>query len=154
MLDFVNRKSLSGKHQKHFPEICLTTESMKIVIETGTPRNEQAGDWYEDEDTGDIHITTTDMPRASVIAIAVHELVEWLLCEDAGITDQQVTIFDAQFESERVAGLHKEKDEAGDDTRSPYRDQHEAATFAERAVCAALNLWWEKHEKDVLRSLE
>lgn len=125
---------------------------MKIVIETGTPRNHQCGDWSRD-DYGTIRICTTDMPIQSQVAVAIHELIEMLLCEESGVTDKQVTKFDSLFEQERLQGKHTEEAEAGDDPRSPYRFQHQSATFAERAACSALQKPWELHECDVLRSL-
>jgi hypothetical protein len=124
---------------------------MKILIETGQPRNYQCGDWFEDQE-GIIKIVTTEMPLKSQVAVAVHELVEKLLCDEAGVTDNQVTMFDAQFENERETGKHAIDAEPGNDPRSPYKTQHEAATFAERAVCAALALDWKEHEQNVLRS--
>ncbi len=108
---------------------------VKIVVETGECRNGECGDWYEEQD-GTIKIRVLDMPLESFIAVAIHELIEKILCDRAGITDQMVTMFDAQ---------HVGMGEAGDDPRSPYREPHGAATFAERAVCGALNLPWDKH---------
>ena len=125
---------------------------MRIIFETGKPRNFQCGDWYRDGD--DIKITTLDMPLKSHVAVAIHELLEMILCEEAGVTDEQVTGFDAWFEKQREYGNQPVTAEAGDDPRAPYKTQHEAATFAERAICAAIGLPWAEHEEAVWKTLE
>lgn len=125
---------------------------MKIVIETGLPRNLNCGDWQELYD-GTIQITVAEMPVKSFAAVAIHELIEFLLCKEAKISDLSVSQFDAQFEQERLTGKHAIEDEAGDDMRACYREQHQSATFAERSACAALRLDWKDHEEAVLSSL-
>lgn len=124
---------------------------MKIRIETGTCRNSQCGDWQRLED-GTILITVVEMPVKSQIAVAIHELIEQILCEEDDVTDTKVTQHDAQFESERSVGKHPLAAEAGADYRSPYRDQHLTAEYVERSVCYALRLPWQKHEHFVQKA--
>lgn len=120
----------------------------RITIQQGSPRNSQCGDWAEDE-YGDIYITISPMARDSYVAVAIHEIIEKLLCDRARVEDGAVTKFDYKFERERAMGLQYEDAEAGDDHRAPYREQHQAATFVERAVCGALGLTWEEHSSNI-----
>lgn len=110
-------------------------------------RNDQAGDWTIGE-----HIVAIsakmDCPE-SELAVCVHELIEAWLCRKNGITDEQVTEFDAMFEKERNEGKHDLFDEAGDDPRAPYFDAHQRATNVEADVCKALGLSWRQHDENV-----
>jgi hypothetical protein len=115
-------------------------------------RNDQAGDWMFPEDGTSLPLICSSAWMTdwrSELAVAVHEMIEALLCEQHGVTDLQVTQHDAMFEEERTKGLHGLYAEAGDDPRAPYRDEHAEATFAERAICAALGLAWGEHERNV-----
>ena len=125
---------------------------MRIIIET-IPHEQQryptCGDWQFEHD-GTLHIKVSEMGCwRSELDVAIHEAIESLLCQEAGITDMQVTQFDIQFEREREAGKHALTDEPGDDSRSPYKTHHEAATFAERACASALGLDWIEHCRTV-----
>lgn len=131
----------------------IIKSGVKIVIDVGECRNAEAGDWYEDKE-GTVHIRTVEMPLYSQIAVAIHELIEYLTCKQAGITDDQVTRFDAQFLKERMAGKHPIEAEAGNDNRAPYHHQHKDATFVERCVCAILGLPWKQHERNVFKAAE
>jgi len=139
-----------------FPGISLDNHSvtnrpdlfrMNFIIQAGPKhliRNEQAGDWHY-WPTGCHALVDNSLTADSQLAVAVHELVEAYLCKKAGITDEAVCAFDKKYEAERKKGKHGENDEPGDDPRSPYREQHMAATHVERAVCAAIGLNWKEH---------
>ena len=125
-----------------------------ISLDKDRIRNDQCGDWYVEEDTEDgserlVAASAIMSDWRSEVAVQVHEMIEALLCKKHGVTDLQVTQFDAMFEEERTKGLHGLYAEAGDDPRAPYRDEHAEATFAERAICAALGLAWGEHERNV-----
>ncbi len=119
-------------------DIIITTSHKSLV------RNDQLGDWHTD---GRILVRVLEdhMPRESELAVAIHELIEAFLCERAKISDEEVCEFDANYEKERSIRLHFPEDEPGEDSRSPYRDEHMAANHVERAVCNALGLTWEQH---------
>lgn len=78
--------------------------------------------------------------------VGLHELVEVWLCQKAGITDEQVTAFDKDFEAKREDG---NTDEPGDDSASPYRQQHRTATLIEMIVADAAGVNWKDHEATV-----
>jgi hypothetical protein len=82
--------------------------------------------------------------------VAFHELIEYALCKQHGITDEEVVDFDLQFEAEREAGLHPNDAEPGDDPRAPYRKEHRFATRKEREMAKELGVKWLSYEKAVL----
>ena len=114
---------------------------MKIVIETiphDSQRYETVGDWYQQG--GDLVIKVSELGDWRMEAmVAVHELVEAILCKNAGVTEDQIDTFDFWFAKTRE---FNEGQEAGDQVRAPYRDQHCYATAVERMLCAALGIPW------------
>jgi hypothetical protein len=81
--------------------------------------------------------------RHSVL-IAVHELVEALLCKAHGVTAEAVDEWDM--------GHGKELDEPGDDVRAPYHREHEFAGCVEQLLAHELNIDWNGYE-DALDAL-
>lgn len=82
--------------------------------------------------------------------IAVHELVEVLICVHKGITQDLVDAFDQNYERERDDGFHEPGDEPGDDPSAPYHFAHSAATGVERVLAVALGVRWKTYEDAVL----
>lgn len=125
---------------------------MNIVIHSVPQhriRAEQAGDWWLfGPNAITIHVLDTLSPE-SQFAVAIHELVEAYLCRKDGVNDEDVSSFDYRYEAERKEGKHGPEDEPGDDPRSPYRKQHSAATFVERAICHAIGLTWDGHNTSI-----
>ena len=99
-----------------------------VVIETLPPdemRYQTDGDWAVDHD-GVLRIQCVDnMPRAEAMLLALHELVEAMLCEAAGVTQEAVDAFDFAFTGDG---------EPGDDPRAPYRRQHRFAALIDHMV--------------------
>jgi hypothetical protein len=83
------------------------------------------------------------------LCIAVHELIEVILCSRRGITQEQVDKFDKDFESKRQEG---NTNEPGDDPAAPYRKEHFFATSIERLLAAELGIDWKEYE-DKINSL-
>ena len=139
---------------------------MKIVIET-IPHEKQryptVGDWYFEptypatnpekgillQPIETLHIRVSklsDWRREALIA--VHELVEVLLCKHEGITQESVDLFDNQFEATRPEDNF---DEPGDDPQAPYVKQHCTATGIERLLAAQLGVNWKEYEAELER---
>lgn len=122
---------------------------MKIIIET-IPHQQQryttVGDWHYEVD-GTLHIKVSELSdKRREQLVAIHELVEVVLCEHAGVTQAIVDEFDKQFEQNRLPG---NEDEPGDDPRAPYGPQHCIATGVERTLAACLEVNWKDYESEL-----
>jgi len=122
---------------------------MKIVIET-IPHEDQryptVGDWqwYSDGNLSIKVSNLSDWRREALIA--VHELVEVLMCKQDGVTEQSVDEFDKNYEANR----HPDNfDEPGDDPSAPYVKQHCVATGIERILAANLGVNWKEYEEEL-----
>jgi hypothetical protein len=73
--------------------------------------------------------------------LAVHELVEAIICYKDGITSEQVDQFDLQY--------NKTDYEPGDDIAAPYYKQHQIAMGFERMLAAELGVDWNKYETEL-----
>jgi len=119
---------------------------MKITIET-IPHTQQryptVGDWFTDTD-GTLVIRVSDLGDSRMEAlVAIHELVEVLLCQHKAIPQAEVDAFDIKFEATRMPG---NTDEPGDDPQAPYKRQHCLATGIERTMASALDVDWSEYE--------
>lgn len=115
---------------------------MKITIVTiphDMQRYPTVGDWLFDK-KGDLTIRVSGLGdwRKEAL-IAVHELVEVLICKHDGVSQKAVDKFDIAFEKARKPG---NEDEPGDDNKAPYRRQHCIATAVERLLAAELDVPW------------
>jgi hypothetical protein len=120
---------------------------MKIIIET-IPHDQQryptVGDWQWKDDGETLTIKVSNMGNWRYEAlVAVHELVEVLLCKQAGVSEEKVDQFDINFEARRTEG---DDSEPGDDAQAPYRDQHCIATGIERILAVQLDVPWKAYE--------
>lgn len=79
--------------------------------------------------------------------VAVHELIEMILTQARGISEQHITDFDKAFEMIRQPG---NTDEPGDDPRAPYQKEHQFATKIERLLAAELGIDWDTYEQTVM----
>ena len=103
------------------------------------------GDWLYRNGTLHIHVSKMHDPRYQQL-VALHELVEVLLCSWRGILPKQVDDFDKAFEAKRKKG---NVDEPGDDLKAPYRHEHFFATSLERLMAAELGVSWPAYDKTV-----
>jgi hypothetical protein len=98
------------------------------------------GDWYESGEIGTVHIMVSKMkdPRYEKL-VAIHELVEMILCDNDGVSESVVDMYDM--------GPGKESDEPGLESNCPYRLQHLHATGIEMLLAAAMDVDWKKYEE-------
>ena len=125
---------------------------MNISIKT-IPHKEHryptVGDWWYNKD-GSIEIRVSKMGNWRYeTLVAVHELVEILICKHCKVTQKKVDKFDIQFENEREQGLHSDTEECGDDPDAPYKFQHDIATGVERILAVMLGVCWRKYEQKI-----
>jgi hypothetical protein len=126
--------------------------ALKINIET-IPHNQQryetVGDWWwEPNGTWEFRISDMGNWRYEML-VAIHELVECVLCRHMGVSQSEVDDFDKAFEAQRPVD---NTDEPGDDSKAPYRLQHCIATGVERIVAAMLGVSWKDYE-DAINAL-
>lgn len=110
-------------------------------------------------------VRVSELPDWRYMAlVAIHETIEAVLCQHRGITDEQVTAFDREFEAERqnrmgqinealgwgaamkrgqIAGI--EAEEPGDDPRAPYFAEHQFATLVEEMLAIELGVLWSEY---------
>jgi len=125
---------------------------VKIIIETiphHDQRYETCGDWYWAPD-GTLHIKISELDHYEMeAAVAVHELVEVLLCRHRGIAQSEVDSFDQEYESERSV---EDTSEPGDSPLAPYHKEHCFATGIERLLISELDISWKAYD-DAINSL-
>ena len=111
------------------------------VIPHNLQRYPTPGDWYLDPSTGRLMIKVSDTGDwRSDALVAVHELVEALLCRAAGIEASAVDNYDMLYSGEG---------EPGDDPAAPYHEQHQLATEIARLVGVGMGYPWSEHEERV-----
>ena len=141
-----------GKGKKWNWTLFYRTTKPEVIIEI-IPHNKQryetVGDWKRNKN-GTLIIKVSDMgDKRYAMLVAIHELVETLLCEHDGVKEEDVTAFDIAFEKKRKLG---NEDEPGDSQKAPYRKQHAVATIVEKLMCKKLGCNWQKYN-DVVNSL-
>lgn len=125
---------------------------MKITIETIEHSQQPyptVGDWrFKDDGSLSIKVSKMSDWRHEML-VAIHELVESALCEQAGITTEAVDAFDIEYEKRRSKALVLSLREPGDDPSAPYFRQHFIATNIERQMADAFGVNWTEYEKEV-----
>jgi hypothetical protein len=116
---------------------------MKITITTiphAAQRYDTVGDWtWHDDDTLAINVSHLGDRRYEAL-VAVHELVEALLCRQHGITTAQVDAFDVAFEGDGEPGCAPD---------CPYRREHTEATVVEMHLAVAMGVDWNEYDAAV-----
>ena len=87
-----------------------------------------------------LHIRVSMLKAREMWLVAVHELIEALLCDYAGVSMADVDAFDTEFKGEG---------EPGDDINAPYYRQHQIATGIERMLAAELGVAWREYEEHI-----
>jgi hypothetical protein len=121
-----------------------------IVVEIphDKQRYDTVGDWDFDPE-GNITVKVSEgMDKWSFYCVALHEIIEAILCKDNYIMPSAVDRFDMLFEENRKLS---DDSEPGDDPNCPYYEQHQFATAIERLVAHELELTWKEHEDEVKR---
>lgn len=78
--------------------------------------------------------------------VLIHELVEWYLTQEKGVTIEEIDQFDKAFEKSRKEG---NTDEPGDSPQAPYYQEHQFSTYIEKQVAEYLQVNWSKYEEHV-----
>lgn len=115
------------------------------IIPHAEQRYPTCGDWFYDGDNLEIRVSKMSDWRYELLVV-VHELVEVVLCEHAGVTQQVVDQFDMDYEKNRPPG---DNSEPGDDPKAPYRYEHCIASGIERVLAAVLGVTWRDYEMEI-----
>jgi hypothetical protein len=111
-----------------------------VVVPHANQRYDTVGDWFFEEGTLVIKVSSLRDPRATW-AVAVHEFIEAILCTNAGITPQMVDAWDL--------GEGADSNDPGMNWSAPYHKQHLHATSVERRLAETMGLVWEAHNRIV-----
>lgn len=131
----------------HLPDIHIKT------IPHNDQRYETCGDWWYNED-GSITITVSQTNSKYEFLIAVHEMVEVVLCGLKQVNEKDVTSFDLEFEKMRVEYPKLVADaEPGDNDAAPYFHEHAMASRIEHWLADSIGVDWSSYEKEI-NSLE
>ena len=102
-------------------------------------RYDTAGDWIGVASS--LRVTVAEQSDARYEAlVAIHELVEAVLCLNVGVTAEMVDEFDFNFTG---------TGEPGDHSDSPYKRQHAVAEIVERIVALELGVDFDKYLREV-----
>ena len=139
----------SSMHRRYQRLLREKNKISRVEIST-IPHHHQpyptVGDWrFKEDGTLTINVSNMSDGRYEML-VAVHELVEALLCRHRGITTEAVDEFDKAFEASRLPG---DESEPGDHVDAPYRREHFFATNIERLLAAELGVDWATYDKEV-----
>jgi len=91
------------------------------VIPHKQQRYDTCGDWFYDTNNT-LHIKVSELPDARFERlVAIHEIIEATLCDEANVDEADVTAFDVAYERNRPVG---DLSEPGDSPNAPYHRQH------------------------------
>ena len=115
---------------------------MRIVVRT-IPHAHQAyptvGDWVFNGDELIVFVSELGDTNMEFL-VALHEMIEAMVCDKAGIAEIDVSSFDKG---------HPELDDPGGDRRAPYHRQHVFAENIERMVAQELGVDWNAYTAKV-----
>lgn len=109
-----------------------------ILVETiahSEQRYDTVGDWYFDGLRQRIRVSSLGSLNYEFL-IAVHELIEWFLCENRGISEATVDAFDKH---------HLASPEPGNLKDAPYHREHQMAMKIERMLAKELGVDWKEY---------
>ncbi len=119
---------------------------LNINIKT-IPDNEQrydtVGDYWKKDGVDEIKVSMMGN-RQYEFLVAIHEMVEQFLCENVGITDEEITKFDIEYEEKRKNG---DDTEPGEDIYAPYHKQHMFAEKIEKIMAEECKIDWKDYCK-------
>jgi hypothetical protein len=117
---------------------------MKISITTiphAAQRYPTVGDWVWSADGETLTIAVSKMgSRRFEALVAVHELVEALLCREHGISTEAVDAFDRTYSGDGEPGCAPD---------CPYRREHTEATVVEMHLAVAMGVDWNDYDTKV-----
>lgn len=120
----------------HLPKIIFE------VIPHKKQRYPTCGDYFKKN--GKLNIKVSKMSFKYELLVLVHELIEWSLIEEKGISINSIDDFDILFEEKRT-----DNSEPGNDPDAPYYEEHQFATSIEKLLAKKLRVNWTEYDKYV-----
>lgn len=115
------------------------------IVDHKEQRYDTCGDWQVSSEG--LLITVSRLGDTySEICVAIHELVEAVLCMRHDVSQFDVDKFDQQYEFRRKYG---DTSEPGDSPLAPYNKEHFFATNIERQLTHELQLDWTTYENTI-----
>ena len=111
-------------------------------------RYDTCGDWETQDGALAVSVSEVGDWRMQM-CVAVHELIEALICVHRGVSQGCVDAFDIAYEKQRPEG---DFSEPGDCVAAPYYAEHQVASAVERLLARELGVDWAEYEAR-LRSL-
>jgi hypothetical protein len=115
------------------------------IIPHAEQRYPTVGDWKFEDDTLKINISDMQNDNYHEL-VAIHEYIEAMQCLKDGVSEEDVTKFDIEFEKWRAEEIVDELAEPGDDINAPYYYQHQIATKIEQRLAATLGVDWNEYD--------
>jgi len=101
-------------------------------------RYDTVGDWEFTPDGSKLTVRVSNTGTATYnVCVAVHEIIEAVLCKVRGIKDEVVTEWDK---------AHEDHPDPGSIPGCPYYREHMFAMMVERAFAAELDIDWMDYE--------
>ncbi|MFA6475944.1 MAG: hypothetical protein WCV68_00860 [Candidatus Paceibacterota bacterium] len=120
------------------------------VIQDEDQRYNTVGDYFVKKDKWEIIVS--DLPSWKYEAlVAIHELVEMVLCDDRKITNKSIDEFDIEYNKHRP---EDDASEPGDDPQAPYYKEHQFATKIEKMMAEELGVDWETYNKAIAKLMK
>lgn len=123
---------------KHLPKIIYRT------IPHTKQRYQTIGDYYHTD--GVLNVRVSKSSANHEFLVLIHELVEWYLTSQKGVTIDVIDQFDIAYEKNRKVG---DKSEPGNDPSAPYFHEHQFATEIEKMLAQYLGVNWEKYSSSI-----
>lgn len=122
---------------------------LNIEIKT-IPHKEQryntVGDYIGSVNTETINISDLRNWKYEIL-IAIHELVETVLCKDRGISNKSINKFDEVYNEDKRS--EKNLTEPGLSNKAPYHKEHMFATQIEKKMAEELGVDWNEYNKHI-----
>ncbi len=128
---------------------CMLNINIKTIPDK-EQRYDTVGDYSKKDGIDEIMVSEMSN-RQYEFLVAIHEMVEQYLCENAGITDEEITGFDVEYESKRKKG---DDSEPGENIYAPYHRQHMFAEKVEKMMADQCGIDWEVYSKYTNRFYE
>lgn len=121
---------------QHLPKIVID------VIPHKKQRYPSVGDYYKKN--GELHIRISKMNSKHELLVLVHEIIEWFLTDQKGISIKSIDDFDILYEQTKT-----DNSEPGNHPNAPYYDEHQYATHIEKLLAEKLGVNWLKYDDAV-----